>query len=796
MFRKKIKLALLIDEFWGAAGTAYGGFGFLARNYIAKYLPDETLAIDVLLGMSEDLKEFHCEEIDRVRLYKFPANKTLVKEWLKKQNYTIFLSIELTYPSAELFELIDNKKLILWVQDPRPESVVENSLNTMKKIKDPCVYNARSARLVSKLYQEKRVKFITQGESLTALAKELYRLPPHTKIPLLTNPIELDLTYNFNPAAKQNKIIFLGRLEAQKRAWLFCETARRLPAYDFYVIGQLFREKEENQDILNPYLNADIPNLHFMGLLEGEAKAVLIKEAKILLNTSIWEAIPVSWLECLQYGTLPVSCLDRENLVSRFGYFTGEVLGDGLDGIEKFTAALTRILNNYELYIPKALAGIDYVRKNHNVAAFRPKLLAVINKELRPDLAFGLRQIPKKIAPGLKKLKLFYLDKRCRKLAREPGIYHKLKKANLIRPTVCYAAATTLNFDTMGRITACCFNRGYILGSYPDTSIKAAWLGPERKKLLNALNKYDFRLGCGYCQEKILHNQYCEISQEPWDLVNNNGWPSKMEFEFSPVCNLECIMCGGKWSSAIRKNREKLPPLNPPLDDAFLEQLEEFIPHLKYAAFLGGEPFLAPAYYKIWQKIAKLNKNLSVHITSNCSIYNKKVQEVLDLLPNLRITASLDSLQKATYESIRRGACFETVLAHVNIFIKKHRLSSLSVCPLIQNIYEIPDLVRFCEVHKIDLYFNHVTGALSGNIKYIHAGGSQTTTWNGISGEPLPPEALAEAARHAPLPEFRLSTLSDAELAKIKLLLDKTAADCTRDDLKEKIRGLKTFLRQ
>lgn len=40
---KKIRVALLIDEFFGGAGTAYGGYGFLARKFIAKYIPDEDL---------------------------------------------------------------------------------------------------------------------------------------------------------------------------------------------------------------------------------------------------------------------------------------------------------------------------------------------------------------------------------------------------------------------------------------------------------------------------------------------------------------------------------------------------------------------------------------------------------------------------------------------------------------------------------------------------------------------------------------------------------------------------------
>ena len=60
---KKIRVALLIDEFFGGAGTAYGGYGFLARKFIAKYIPDEDIEIDVLLGKRESGRERVCTSL-------------------------------------------------------------------------------------------------------------------------------------------------------------------------------------------------------------------------------------------------------------------------------------------------------------------------------------------------------------------------------------------------------------------------------------------------------------------------------------------------------------------------------------------------------------------------------------------------------------------------------------------------------------------------------------------------------------------------------------------------------------
>ena len=64
-------------------------------------------------------------------------------------------------------------------------------------------------------------------------------------------------------------------------------------------------------------------------------------------------------------------------------------------------------------------------------------------------------------------------------------------------------------------------------------------------------------------------------------------------------------MCGGKWSSAIRKNREGLPPLKNHYDKDFVKQIREFLPFLREARFIGGEPFLINLYYDIWEAITE-----------------------------------------------------------------------------------------------------------------------------------------------------------------------------------------------
>ena len=379
---RKIKVALLIDEFFGGAGTAYGGYGFLARKFVAKYIPDENICLDVLLGKGKKLFTATRYHEDSVDLYYLPKKHLASKLWLRKQDYDIYLSIELTSDWVLKHETNPHKKLILWIQDPRPNSAWKNIINTMQSIKDPIFYNQKIYDLVHEWNSQGRVKFISQGYSLNNLASELYNLPLGTPIKYLPNPVDIDFDYSFDINKKKKSIIFLGRLEAQKRAWVFCEIAKRLPEYDFYVLGQFFRYQEDNKRMLEPYINGNIKNLHFVGHVDGEKKKKLIKNSRILCSTAIWEGIPISWLEALSYGTIIVSDLEREDLVNKFGIFVGENLGDGFDGVDKFIPAIRELMENNDLYQTKALEAISYIRKTHNIKKFQNDLRSIIYEEI------------------------------------------------------------------------------------------------------------------------------------------------------------------------------------------------------------------------------------------------------------------------------------------------------------------------------------------------------------------------------------------------------------------------------
>lgn len=376
---RKLKVGLIVDEFFGGANTAYGGYGFLARNIICKYIPNNEIEIDVLLGKGKSNFFATHVIVDNTSVYRLPRRKYFAKKWLDNKNYDIYLSVELTSSYIVELEINSKKKLILWIQDPRPQYEWDE-INTVKLFTETSYYNQKIYDLVHQYYFNKKVEFISQAKFLNKKAIDLYDLNKDTSITYIPNPIEIDYDFSVDKYVKKDMIIFLGRLESVKRGWLFCEIAKKTPQYDFYVLGQCFREHTKNSEIFSKYM--DLPNLHFVGHVEGELKDNFLKNAKILINTSIHEGLPISFLEALSYGTVLISNRNPDNLTSEFGIHVGDVLGDGFDQIDLFVDAVNYLMKNEIERTQIAIKARKYIEEVHNIAKFTQDLRSILIENL------------------------------------------------------------------------------------------------------------------------------------------------------------------------------------------------------------------------------------------------------------------------------------------------------------------------------------------------------------------------------------------------------------------------------
>ena len=277
--------------------------------------------------------------------------------------------------------------------------------------------------------------------------------------------------------------------------------------------------------------------------------------------------------------------------------------------------------------------------------------------------------------------------------------------------SACNAPTTNLYFSVDGQASPCWLYFPFVPPKWsPERSIADIWNGKEFTKVRRALAEGRFIGRCSECRHDIATGN--RPLAEAYDFDHPIGeWPSMLEMELSNLCNLECVMCHGRLSSKIRKNREQLPPLESPYDDSFVDQVAELVPHLREVRFNGGEPLLQPIVHKITERIGDLRPDLKVTIATNGTVINSKVRRMLDRC-NIHVNLSLDSLVPERYESIRVHARFDEVMANFEEFRAychdRDRSLCIMVNPMRMNWMEMADYVWWCNERNVNLWFNTI----------------------------------------------------------------------------------------
>lgn len=317
-----------------------------------------------------------------------------------------------------------------------------------------------------------------------------------------------------------------------------------------------------------------------------------------------------------------------------------------------------------------------------------------------------------------------FLDRFLQRHAQVPEGYNPIdsqvrKAYNRFRPEgakpfFCYVPFTSLTFSFSGQVFACSYNRRVLLGRYPKNTIRQIWEGEEANKLRNHLRYNDLNYGCEHCKyfvdkgkfsnlKPLVFDKYAKKYQEKFPLV--------MEFELANTCNLECQMCIGEVSSSIRKNRDKLPPIRSPYGNTFVSQLREFIPYLKEAKFYGGEPFLIPIYFKIWDAIYELKPDMNLFVITNGSTWNENVEKVL-YRARFDVAVSIDALDKTKLEKIRKNINLEVLLENIEKFNqycrKRGTYMSLSFTVQKENWEELPKVIEYCNRLQAHIFVSYL----------------------------------------------------------------------------------------
>lgn len=281
--------------------------------------------------------------------------------------------------------------------------------------------------------------------------------------------------------------------------------------------------------------------------------------------------------------------------------------------------------------------------------------------------------------------------------------------------STCYAPSTSMYFDQFGDVRACCQNTQGLLGNVREQTIREIWDSQSAGRLRDELAVGDFSDGCGFCGWQVDQGDHRIVFARSFDrhpvAELHPRWPLQMEFSMTNSCNLQCAMCNGDWSSSIRANRERRPPLPTVYGERFFDELADFLPHLTQANFLGGEPFLGSEPLRVMGMLAELDDPPAVAVTTNGTQWSPRIERICERLP-ISFVLSLDGVTKETYESIRIGADFDAVMKNLDRFreqAERHGTTvTLAHCFMRSNWREFSRFLRFAERRGLGVGMNEV----------------------------------------------------------------------------------------
>jgi wyosine [tRNA(Phe)-imidazoG37] synthetase (radical SAM superfamily) len=278
----------------------------------------------------------------------------------------------------------------------------------------------------------------------------------------------------------------------------------------------------------------------------------------------------------------------------------------------------------------------------------------------------------------------------------------------------CLAPYNSIFFSMNGSAYFCLCNKKQLLGKYPESSVDEIILGDIASKYRQQFLKESLLDGCENCKNH-LKNGTGDIA-----FYNLHKWypprykdfyPRYIDFELDNRCNLSCIMCKPYFSSSIPEKNGDPNLYKSPYDDHFIQSFDKYAPHLLKAHFRGGEPFLIKRYHQFWERLLEKGKKVHIGVTTNGTVMTDNIRKFVES-GRFDINISIDSLQKETYEKIRRGAEFKDFYSNLNymISVKDQGKCQLSACICLMSLnwQEFPDVISFCSKNDIRVYINYV----------------------------------------------------------------------------------------
>ena len=346
-----MRVCLLCVEIfaWGK----FGGFGRSTR-VVGRELAKRGIEVTAVVPRRQDQKPV--EDLDGIRVLSFPWHETLsMSKLIRECDADIYHSQHPSLATYFAMRAMPDRRHVVTFRDPKEFEDWRMELFNPSLSKSQVLLNwayedspfVRSAvRRLDGAY--------ACAPSVNEKLRRKYGFPKDLE--LLATPVDLNLDVVKSPTPI---VSFLGRWDRRKRPQLFFELAKEFPNVTFQAVGKS-RDPVWEAELRQRYGN--IPNLKMLGFVdqfESEKLKNILSQSWILVNTSVREGLPTSFLEALANKCALLSSVNPGGATATYGYFVEN---------DDFKTGLQALLDN-DAWRAKGEAGWKYVRETFEIEA-------------------------------------------------------------------------------------------------------------------------------------------------------------------------------------------------------------------------------------------------------------------------------------------------------------------------------------------------------------------------------------------------------------------------------------------
>ena len=158
---------------------------------------------------------------------------------------------------------------------------------------------------------------------------------------------------------KPYTILWVGSMAKVKQPQLFLNLAKEIPYANFQMIGGHY----DNWDLFNKMKKeaGELNNFNFLGVVPFDEIDNYFREASILVNTSMFEGFPNSFIQAWMNNIPVISLVDPDGIIS------DNSMGFHSKNFENLREDLKILLEDDKLRVQMGQNGRQYIEKEHDI---------------------------------------------------------------------------------------------------------------------------------------------------------------------------------------------------------------------------------------------------------------------------------------------------------------------------------------------------------------------------------------------------------------------------------------------